>query len=294
MKQQLGVLAAALSSALGGMAAAATRFAISTTDPITLAALRFGLGFAFLLPLSLLLRSKWPRGRDWIGVGLLGLLFFAVFFVIYNAALSYTTAGRGSLALSTLPLMTMAAAAALGVEGMSTRKTVGVLIAMGGVAMALAAGLSNAPDGAWRGDLMMAGGTSCMALYNVWSRPFIARSSPLTFLTGGMGVGAICLALVAGWQGGLASAGGLGRAEWLAVLYLGLGGAAANFFLWVWALERTTPTRVASTITVSPVTAAIVAAGLLGEPVGLNLVLGVAAVCAGIWIASAEGRIRDG
>jgi drug/metabolite transporter (DMT)-like permease len=190
--------------------------------------------------------------------------------------------------------MTMAAAAALGVEGMSARKTVGVLIAMGGVAMALAAGLSSAPDGAWRGDLMMAGGTSCMALYNVWSRPFIVRSSPLAFLTGGMGVGAICLALVAGWQGGLASAGGLGRAEWLAVLYLGLGGAAANFFLWVWALERATPTRVASTITVSPVTAAIVAAGLLGEPVGLNLVLGVAAVCAGIWIASADRNIRDG
>jgi drug/metabolite transporter (DMT)-like permease len=63
-----------------------------------------------------------------------------------------------------------------------------------------------------------------------------------------------------------------------------------TFYLWAFALERTTPTRVASTIAVNPVTASIVAALLLGEPIGLNLVAGVAAVFAGIWIASTERR----
>ena len=40
--------------------------------------------------------------------------FFAAFFVVYNLALSFTTAARGALALSTLPLLTMLVAAALG------------------------------------------------------------------------------------------------------------------------------------------------------------------------------------
>ena len=42
----------------------------------------------------------------------------------------------------------------------------------------------------------------------------------------------------------------------------------------------------ASTITVNPVTASAVAAFLLDEPIGLRLLVGVAAVGAGIWLAS--------
>jgi drug/metabolite transporter (DMT)-like permease len=40
------------------------------------------------------------------------------------------------------------------------------------------------------------------------------------------------------------------------------------------------------------VTAAALAVPLLGEPIGLNLVLGLAAVAAGIWLASTDGPSR--
>ena len=79
-------------------------------------------------------RCRWPQGRDWCGVAALGILFFSGFFVLYNTALEYTTAARGSLALSTLPLATMLAGALLGVEALTRRKTLGVGIAVGGVA----------------------------------------------------------------------------------------------------------------------------------------------------------------
>jgi drug/metabolite transporter (DMT)-like permease len=75
-------------------------------------------------------------------------------------------------------------------------------------------------------------------------------------------------------------------AQWLAVAYLGIGGGAAAFFLWVFALQHTTPTRVANTMTVNPISSALLAAALLGEPIGVGLVLGIAAVGAGILIAS--------
>ena len=193
MSERIGVLVAVLSSTFGGTAAAVTRYAIGTVDPVTLAAFRFGIGFLVLAPLALMLRSALPRGRDWIGAALLGIMFFAVFFVFYNVALAYTTAARGALALSTLPLWTMVVAALLGAERLTARKTLGVLIAVGGVTVALAAGLAAAPPDAWRGDLVMAGATLCMAFYNVWSRPFIARSSPLGFVTVSMGAGALAL-----------------------------------------------------------------------------------------------------
>lgn len=290
MNDRIGVLIAVLSSAFGGTAAAVTRYVVGTIDPVTIAAFRFGIGFLVLLPLALLLRSALPRGRDWIGVCLLGVMFFAVFFVFYNIAMAYTTAARGALALSTLPLWTMVVAALLGAEPLTARKTLGVLIAVGGVALALLAGLGVAPEGAWRGDLIMVGATLCMAFYNVWSRPFIARSTPLGFVTASMGAGAICLVAVATASGGFAVARSFAAGQWVAVLYLGVFGGAAAFFLWVLALRMTTPTRVANTMTVNPIAASLLAAIIVAEPIGWNLVVGLIAVGAGIWLASSAAR----
>jgi drug/metabolite transporter (DMT)-like permease len=286
MNDRIGVLIAVLSSAFGGTAAAVTRYIVDSLDPVTIAAFRFGIGVMVLLPLALLLRVAVPRPGDLVGVSLLGVMFFAVFFVFYNIAMGYTTAARGSLALSTLPLWTMMVAALLGAEPLTARKTLGVVIAVGGVAIALAAGLTAAPEGAWRGDLIMAGATFCMAFYNVWSRPFIARSSPLGFVTVSMGAGAACLVVVAFLSGGFAVTRAFGTGQWIAVIYLGVFGGAAAFFLWVLALRMTTPTRVANTMTVNPIAASLLAAIIVSEPIGWNLVVGLIAVAAGIWLAS--------
>lgn len=288
----VGVLAAMLSSMLGGTAAAITRYMIGAVDPVTLAALRFGIGFLLILPIALALRSKWPQGRDWIAVAGLGVLFFAVFFYVYNVAISYTTAARGALALSTLPLTTMLVAALLGIEQLTRRKTVGVLVALGGVATALATGLADAPVGAWRGDMLMVSGTLLMALYNVWSRPIVLRSSRLGFLAAGMGFGSATSALLAWHTGGWVVTQSFGVNAWMAASCLGVFGGAAAFYLWVFALERTTPTRVANTMTLNPVAASLLAAVLVGEPIGINLLVGIAAVGIGIWIASTDGRPR--
>jgi drug/metabolite transporter (DMT)-like permease len=202
--------------------------------------------------------------------------------------MSYTTAARASLALATLPLHTMVVGALLGIEPLTSRKSIGVGVAVLGVIAALASGLSAAPPGAWRGELIMTGAVLCMAFYNVWSRPFIKRSSALGFLTVGMGAGAAALILVGSLTGSVAVLSSLSTPQWIAGIYLGIGGGALAFILWVMALERATPTRVANTMTVNPVAAGLLATQLLGEPITLNLVLGLVAVFAGIWIATTE------
>jgi drug/metabolite transporter (DMT)-like permease len=284
----LGVLIALASSCLGGTAAAITRYLVGNTDPITLAILRWGIGFACVLPAALLLRVKWPARRDWIAVALLGICFFGLFFVLYNIAIGYTTAARASLALATLPLHTMVVGALLGIEPLTARKSVGVCVAVLGVIAALASGLSAAPAGAWRGELIMTAAVLCMAFYNVLSRPFIKRSSALGFLTVGMGAGAALLIAVGSLTGSVAVLESFGSAQWIAGIYLGIGGGALAFILWVLALERATPTRVAATMTVNPIAAGLLAARLVGEPITVNLVIGLIAVFAGIWIATTE------
>src|SRR3954463_16786384 len=157
LSEWTGVAIALASSGLGGTAAAITRYLAGTADPITLAILRWGIGFLCVLPAALFLKARWPQRRDWPAVVALGFCFFGVFFVFYNIAMTYTTAARASLALATLPLHTMVVGALLGIEPLTLRKSVGVGIAVFGVFAALASGLSTAPDGAWRGELIMTG-----------------------------------------------------------------------------------------------------------------------------------------
>ncbi|QPF82182.1 DMT family transporter [Bradyrhizobium genosp. L] len=290
MGEWIGVAIALVSSCLGGTAAAITRYLAGTADPVTLAILRWATGFLCVLPAAVLLRAKWPRREDWLAVAALGLAFFGVFFVLYNIAMSYTTAARASLALATLPLSTMVVGAVLGVEPLTLRKSVGVSIAVLGVAAALAYGLSAAPVGAWRGELIMAGAVLCMAFYNVLSRPFIRRSSALGFLAVGMGTGAAALIIVGLFTGSLATLRDFGTPQWIAGLYLGIAGGALAFILWVLALERASPTRVANTMTVNPIAAGLLATQLVGEPITPNLVVGLVAVFAGIWIATSEPK----
>lgn len=240
MNEKTGVLIALLSSALGGGAAVATRSMIGSFDPLTLATVRFGGGALLLLPIALLLRPKWPSRADWPAVAGVGFLFYAVFFVFYNLALAYTTVGRGTLALSTLPLLTMVCGAALGREKLSARKTAGVLLAMGGVAV---------------------GGGALLLI---------------SLLTGR-------IALISSFSGG----------EALSGLYLAAGGGAFGFFLWVLALKYASPTKVANTITINPFIAMIAGTMLLAEPVTLPLILGLIAVCAGVWVATMEGRTGE-
>jgi drug/metabolite transporter (DMT)-like permease len=128
----------------------------------------------------------------------------------------------------------------------------------------------------------------CMAVYNVLSRPLMQRSSALGFLAVGMGFGAAALTLAAVATGRISVLADFGRPQWIAGVYLGVGGGALAFILWVMALQRATPTQVANTMTLNPIAAALLATQLVDEPITLNLVIGVIAVCLGIWIATTQ------
>jgi len=281
-----GVLAAVLSTALGGTAIVATRFLAGAADPITIGLLRFAGGAVLLLPLALIKGEQWPGRRDWPAVIGLALLFFGLFPVLFNAALIYTTAARGALALSTTPLITMLVAALLRIEPLTARKSLGLVLAMSGVVIALAASLSVSPPGAWRGDALMLAGAACMALYTVWSRPLIQRAGPTSFAVTGMVIGAGCLGAVCWAAGGIEAVMAFGGPQWAAALYLATFCGAGIYYLWSFALGTVSPTIVALTVTVNPITAAIFGALVLGEPIRLSLAIGLLGVAAGIWIAA--------
>ncbi|HEX2116871.1 MAG TPA: EamA family transporter [Alphaproteobacteria bacterium] len=287
-KDLLGAAAACLSSCLGGASVVATRAVVGQLESATLAALRYGLGALCLLLLVFALRHKWPERRDLLPIVLLGMLFFTGFPYLFNLSLSYTTAARGSLALSTLPFLTLLVAAALRRERITSGKLAGVVAAICGVVIAL--GDRVADDAALRmGDLLMVATALCGAFYNVLSRPYLARTPALTYTTTGMIAGAGASTLWALAVGAPERIFELPAWAWSAVAFLGVGGAAFTFFLWSYGLEHTTPTVVATTVTLNPVVAIVLGNLMLGEPVPGRLALGILAILAGLALVSGRG-----
>jgi drug/metabolite transporter (DMT)-like permease len=227
----IGILAAALNTTFGGLAVGVTRYVIPATDPITLGAMRFGIGGLLLLPFALLRLDRWPRRGDLAGVVGLGLLYFGLYPVLFNAALAFTTAARGALALSTAPLFTMLTAAILRIEPLTSRKALGVLIATMGVATAIAAGMATAPVAAWRGDLLMLLAALCSAFYSVWSRPFIERSAAVPYTVVGMMVGVSVLAIISWSRGSADVISTFDSKHWIAVAFLSMPAGALAFYL---------------------------------------------------------------
>src|ERR1700743_1836360 len=89
MGEGWGVLAAVLSSALGGTSIGATRYLVNAIDPLAIGSFRFRLGFLMLLPLALLRGGRWPARQDWSGTAGLGVLYFALFPILFNASLIF-------------------------------------------------------------------------------------------------------------------------------------------------------------------------------------------------------------
>lgn len=285
-----GILAAVVSSFIGGTNIVATRAIAGAFDPEMLGVLRFGIAGLLMLPLAL--RRPGPRvpfsemGR----LLALGLLCFTLQPLLYNVSLVYTTAARAALAMSTMPLLTMLLSAALGHERLSRRRSLGVLVAMGGVALALLAGLGSAPADAWVGDLVMLACAGVMAVFNVLCPPAVARVGVLPFTSFTMLWGVLPLELAAGFTGDFPALAAAPSAAWLGVAYLAVVGGVGSFLLWSYALKTAPPTICAVTVSLNPVAAVFIGALLLGEAVGLFQVAGLLAVCVGIWLAATAPR----
>ena len=270
------LLAAAAAAATGiqvGSAMVATRIVVDQAGPASLALLRYAIGFCCLVPFVLVAapRARFAR-RDLLPIGLLGIAQFGLLIALLNYGLRFIPSARAALIFATFPLLTMVIAAALGHERLSAGRTVGVLLTVAGVAVALgekAAGSPAAPT-EWIGGIAVFASALCGAACSVLYRPYLARYPTLP-------VSAFAM---------LASVGFLAV---LAVLFIGAG-SGIGYYLWLWALQHASATEVTVFLALSPITAAWLGALVLGERTSTASMIGLGLVAVGLWLAHREPR----
>lgn len=283
-RARLAALAAAATGVQVGAATAVSRLALGEIDPASFAMLRYAIGFLCLVPvLAAAPRIRIARG-DLAPIAFLGIVQFGVLIWLLNVALGYIPAGRAALIFSAFPLLTMLLAAALGQERLTAAKTLGVAATILGVGLALGEKSIEAGAGAWIGEIAAFASALCGAVCSVLYRPYLRKYPTLPVSALAMLASVLFLAIPAAGEGFFGHWPGLSSTGWAAVVFVGFS-SAGGYFLWLWALGNATPTKVTVFLALSPITAMLLGALMLGEAVTMLSLAGLAAVALGLWLA---------
>ena len=276
---------------LWGGSYAAVKGAQAVIPPVPLATFRCLVAAVVLLGGLLLVRGRLPRltAREWGTVALLGLAGNTVFQLCMVGGLRFTTPAHSALLINVNPLLaTLLATAWLG-ERLRPRRVAGITLALGGVVLIVTRG-GDLGTGALIGDLLSLGAAVAWAVYSVAGKPILAVHRPLEVTTLATVLGTLPL-LPVGLPGLLRVPWtGLGLGTWALLAYLSVFTLVVAYLCWYWALARAPAARVVAFSYLTPVTATAISVGLGQDTLTAPLLVGAAAVIAGVALAQL-GRV---
>lgn len=281
----LASFAAAFVGIQVGSAIVATRFVIEQTHPGALALLRYSIGTVCLL-LPLLASTRVPFAkRDLLPLSLLGIIQFGVVVALLNYALQFISSARVALIFATLSLQTMVIAALLGYERLTFAKSLGVFLTLIGVGFALGENVFYGGNSqGWLGDMAVTISAFAVAACSVLYRPYLQRYPTVQVSSFAMFASTVFLTFLASSEGFFYTLPHFTLKGWFAVFFIGFG-SSIGYFLWLWALNNTSPTKVTIFLALNPITAAGLGAFFLGEKISVTLLMGIICVILGLGMA---------
>jgi drug/metabolite transporter (DMT)-like permease len=275
---------------LVGAGIAFSRLALGEVPPLTLAMLRYAIGFACLAPFAWRARASWNAGpplhgrmRDMVAIAGLGIVQFGILIALLNLGLQRIGSAEAALVFSLFPLLTMLFSAALGRERITPLLAAGVLVSISGVALSLVPRLGSTHS--TMGVLAVFAAAVLGAVCSVLYRPYL-RSYPTVPVSAVAMLASVAFLAVAAlpehWPSRLA---GFSATAWGAIAFVGVS-SGVGYFTWLYALKHEAPTRVTVFLALNPPTAALLGWLLLGEPVHPLVYAALVLVAAGLWLAT--------
>ncbi len=262
------------------VSAAAILIRLAEAPAVAVAFWRCTLGAAVLLPPALLMRERFPRGRDlWVGVA--SGVALGAHFGFWISSLDYTSVAASVVLVSTQPVFVAILAYALFGERTSPLSFAGILAAVAGTAVI--AGDGSVGSAALLGNALALVGAVTVAVYVL-----IGRSSR----TGGVGVLPYSIVVYSAAALTLLPAAllldvqlwGYSGETWFWLWAITLGPQIMGHTVFNWALGYVEASILSGTILAEPVVSALLAWAILSEKPGLPTVLGGAVVLVGLFL----------
>ncbi len=272
----------------------AIRIVVAHMPPLRSVSFRFLLASAVLLPVMFLLRSRLPKGREWLLLFLLGTLMMALPFSATAWAEQWIPSGKTSLFFATAPLVTGWMETWLGRRSERRRlplsAVLGMLLSLAGIVIVLYHATPLA-RGEGRGVVVIMGVVLLGSAGTILSKRWLKNIPVLTL--------AAVETLFAGIALGIASFVMEGdrpqvwtESSVIAMLFLGFFSSALGFLLYYWLLMQIEPYQLAARYFIMPIVALAEGAALLHEQVTWTMAGGAIAVLAGL-VLVLRSRTRE-
>jgi drug/metabolite transporter (DMT)-like permease len=289
-RTMIGAALASTSATIGGMTVVLTRYLMPESDPFSLPSIRYGIGALILLSLLYLLKkNKKIEFKDWIPVFILSCVFYVAFPWAFAAGLEHTTAARGAIVFTSQPVITLILGAILGIEKTTKLKILAISIALSGIIITLSDQIGYLAPNAWKGDLLMFFAAFCNSVYVLSAGKYIKKYGGFTFTAWPMLIGSslmFMLALIFGNP--LTGSLSFDQTGWIVLLILAIPGASIMVLLFMISINMATPTGITVTVGFNPLSAIILGAIILREPVSSKILIGFFCITCAVILANIQ------
>jgi drug/metabolite transporter (DMT)-like permease len=219
-----------------------------------------------------------------LGLGVLGNHLFILM------GLNYVSGAVGGVIIGSSPVVTALLSAVL-IRDVPLRVVwAGGLLSFAGVGLVSVAGFQAVGDQPLLGSLLVFLGVVSWALYSIGSRKLMERHSALTVNWTTLLVATV-LQIPLLWTDRKMLDAGLGSVtlvDWMALGYLVLFATAIAQQAWLYGVKGIGPSRASVLGNLTPVAAIVLSAVLLKEAVGMNEILGIVLILAGVWVVDRQ------
>ncbi|WP_428235431.1 DMT family transporter [Gracilimonas sp.] len=257
-------------------------------DPYSFNALRFIFATALLWYVARKrghsLKVKKEHFWKLVGIGIVGNLFYQLFFII---GVNYTYAANAAVMLGTIPIWVALLSQFFTDEKLTLLKGLGVLFAFAGVTFIIMGGQDTLSfeSETFLGNIITLVAAVCWATYTILSRKYLAIYSPIQYSAFMSVVGLIALLIV-----GLPF---LIKLNWSEISYIGYGGIFYSgalsiglaYIIWNNGVKMIGAVRTAAYQNLVPVLGLIFGLVLLGEELSVLQYIGAGLVITGIVLA---------
>lgn len=263
--------------------------------PYSASFLRFFVACIFLYFLAKKIEGKLPMPTALqFGMlsllGLSGVFLYNVFFLI---GMNYIGAGRASLIIALNPILICFSAIFLFKESRAFTKILGVVLAVCGALVVITNKQSIDSGGMvfGMGELMILGMSFSWVFYSLLGRVVMQSMSPIITTFYASLIGAAYLLVAAVFEGMLDDLSGYSFEAWAGVFYLGFFGTFLGYTWYYKGIQTIGASKASVFINLVPISAVLMGAVFLDEPVGMAQIFGASLVLSGVYLTS---RVKEG
>ncbi len=263
--------------------------AIKELPPLLIVLARVAMAAAILIPFHLLFLGPLPRdARTWISCGGMSVMNNVLPFTAIAWGQQYIESGLASVINATTPMFAVASLALFGMEPMTMRKIIGIIVGIIGVIVLQGADFQNlGPQ--MLGILAVVFASVCYGVSSPWSKKRLMGIPPLTTATCQLTISALIMATIVGLFAEPSHYASASSQTWLALVLLAALSTSCAYLLFFRIIQRAGPAFVSLVTMVIPISAIALGYIFLGERLDTHEFIGAAVI--GLALIIIDGRL---